>query len=119
MSNESLPRRDFGRALAAGTVGLAIRHGPRSETAAADERPLGPLRDPGPEDAPFGPPPPHFLMVEFIRQRYPNEGLTDEVLQRIEADVRGNIARGEVLARVELTNADEPAHPFAAYRANG
>lgn len=110
MSNEPLPRREFGRLLAAGMAGLA------TGAAANADDPAPPAGDAAP---PFGPPPPHVLFVELVRQLYPDDRLTVEILESIERDVRGQLFRGKMLANHPFENSDEPATIFAAYRADG
>lgn len=58
------------------------------------------------------------LLTRIIRQRYPNEHLTEEVMAAIRRELAVDRYRGRQLSAFPLGNADEPAFLFAAYRAD-
>ncbi|MBD3674903.1 MAG: hypothetical protein HUJ26_15405 [Planctomycetaceae bacterium] len=48
------------------------------------------------------------LLLDVIRQQYPSEKLTPEVLQQIRRDIAGHQYRSRVLKDVTLTNGEAP-----------
>ena len=119
-------RREFARTVALGTAGLtALGTGTAANAVAGDEKPAGtdPPAKPrseaeaGSEERSVeGPRAAEDLLLEIVRQRYPHENLTEDVLEAIRRDLRGVVARGELLRRYPLKNSDEPAFVFSAYR---
>jgi hypothetical protein len=103
-----LDRRDFVRQLAAGaaaTIPLVA-----AQTTAAD--PPDPVAEKLAANAPKTP---LDLVVELIRQSDPDR-LKPEHLEELRKKVAYLQARSQLLSRFPLTNADEPAFVFSAYR---
>ena len=62
------------------------------------------------------PSPPAVLLLETIRQRYPDKQLdSQDVLQGIYSELRDDLARSKRLSSFPLKNADEPGFLFAAF----
>jgi hypothetical protein len=55
-------------------------------------------------------------MLALVRERYGDRLAPDE-LQAVRTAVEGLVQAARALRSVRLTNGDEPAQPFAAYRA--
>ena len=109
-SSDSVNRRDFARTIAAATAATAATS---LEPASADDKP----KKPSEPKAPPEPPPPAALLLETIRQRYPDKQLDDqEVLQGIYSELRGDLARSRRLSSFPLKNSDEPGFIFSAFR---
>ena len=108
-------RRDFARTLAAATAATTLQ-------ANADDKKPKQTDKPEPKPEPKRatkpdpePPPPAALLLETIRQRYPDKRLEDQdVLQGIYTDLRSDLARSRRLSSFPLENADEPGFLFAA-----
>ena len=82
------------------------------EPASADDKPKKPSKPKAPPE----PPPPAALLLETIRQRYPDKRLDDqEVLQGIYSELRGDLARSRRLSSFPLKNSDEPGFIFSAF----
>ena len=110
---EPVNRRDFARTLAAATAATAAT---ALETHAQDKKPKKTDQKPGEKPQPE-PPPPAALLLETIRQRYPDARLDkQDVLQGIYNELRGDLARSRRLSSFPLENADEPGFLFAALR---
>jgi hypothetical protein len=111
-------RRDFARTLAAATAATAAT----TLQANADDKKPKQTDKPEPKPEPKRatkpdpePPPPAALLLETIRQRYPDKRLEDQdVLQGIYTDLRSDLARSRRLSSFPLENADEPGFLFAA-----
>jgi|GEM_PF-1684189 len=58
------------------------------------------------------------LIVELIRQRYPDERLDDAALAAIRRDVAGQLQRSRALSNYPLQNGDRPAFVFAPFLAD-
>ena len=111
-SSDSVNRRDFARTIAAATAATAATS---LEPASADDKPSKPSKPSKPKDPPE-PPPPAALLLETIRQRYPDKQLDDqEVLQGIYSELRGDLARSRRLSGFPLKNSDEPGFIFSAF----
>ena len=109
-SSDSVNRRDFARTIAAATAATAATS---LEPASADDKPKKPSKPKAPPE----PPPPAALLLETIRQRYPDKQLDDqEVLQGIYSELRGDLARSRRLSSFPLKNSDEPGFIFSAFR---
>ena len=109
-SSDSVNRRDFARTIAVATAATAATS---LEPASADDKP----KQPSKPKAPPEPPPPAALLLETIRQRYPDKQLDDqEVLQGIYSELRGDLARSRRLSSFPLKNSDEPGFIFSAFR---
>jgi hypothetical protein len=61
---------------------------------------------------------PAQLVVELVKQ-LDSKHLDDETLGQIRGHVEQNLSRSRVLGAFALTNADEPAPVFSAWRAEG
>jgi len=110
---EPVNRRDFARTLAAATAATAAT---ALETHAQDKKPKKTGEKPGEKPQPE-PPPPAALLLETLRQRYPDARLDkQDVLQGIYNELRGDLARSRRLSSFPLENADEPGFLFAALR---
>ena len=108
-SSNSVNRRDFARTIAAATAATAATS---LEPASADDKPKKPSKPKAPPE----PPPPAALLLETIRQRYPDKQLDDqEVLQGIYSELRGDLARSRRLSSFPLMNSDEPGFIFSAF----
>ena len=108
-SSDSVNRRDFARTIAAATAATAATS---LEPASADDKPKKPSKPKAPPE----PPPPAALLLETIRQRYPDKQLDDqEVLQGIYSELRGDLARSRRLCGFPLKNSDEPGFIFSAF----
>ena len=103
MSN-SFDRREFAKravisSLAVGTA--TVSSAQESDEPATEIEPLGR---------------PQELLLDIIRQQYPSEKLTPEVLNLIEREINRHRSRSGVLKSVALTNGEAP-FVFQAYRA--
>ena len=108
-SSDSVNRRDFARTIAAATAATAATS---LEPASADDKPKKPSKPKAPPE----PPPPAALLLETIRQRYPDKQLDDqEDLQGIYSELRGDLARSRRLSSFPLKNSDEPGFIFSAF----
>ena len=109
-------RRQFGQQLARGagfTVGMtAIPIVAVAEAPAVPPAPKLPV-DVG-EDTKA--PPPEVLLLSYLVRSYPSEHFDEPTVSGIFRDLRGDVARGQLLSQFPLTNADEPAFVFHAYR---
>ena len=120
MSEQELDRRSFGRRLAgtaittAVTAGLATSAAPR---AAAEDKASEENEAPAEAKAPEAliDQPPAELLLALVRQKYPHP-LTEEQADAIRSQLAWYWQRSAVLSSFPLTNADEPAPIFAAYR---
>ena len=65
---------------------------------------------------PAKPDPEAGALFEIVRQRY-GDRLTREQLDELARIVQAQLEAARALRSVRLTNADEPAQPFAPYRA--
>lgn len=114
---ETFTRRDFARLLAA--AGVAV---PLFPVQAEDQKPVAdkPKTDQVPEEKPEPaepkPVPVERLLMLVVARLYPHENLTPEILENIYQDIQGDLRRSRALSSFPLTNADEPAFHFAAYR---
>ena len=112
MSRPAVNRRTFAKQLAAGSLAagpLAV-----GVPLVADE-PAKPQTPPEPQTQPAAP---AELVLKLLVQIYPHpldEAQQAEVLRQIAEDQ----ARSKILSGFPLTNADEPAPVFAAWRSEG
>ena len=105
MSQSTVDRREFSRALAASALGSL----PLTATAAtAEEKKKDPSKLPAAAD----------LILDLVKQRYP-EGLEEEHLALVRKDIESAWARSRLLSSFPLVNADEPAVVFSADRKEG
>ncbi len=119
MPHSELNRRDFGKkaalTTALGSLSLfqpaGVSRGEEAADAAA-EKPEPAIAEPiPPESIPVD-----LLLLEVVRQLYPDRKLTRPILEDIRRDIRHELRRAAAIKAVPLTNADEPAALFAAYR---
>lgn len=118
--SQRLSRRDFSvRAACAsmGTVGFAPLLAGAEPPVPGDDRNRR-STPAAPTDAPAAPPPPEELLLGALLQRYPSDHLTPERLEGLRAGLRRNLAQGDVLRRVPLSNEDAPAFMFRAWRSD-
>lgn len=107
MSN-SFDRREFARRAVLSSIAV----GSTAVSSAQDpEKPETPIR--GADEEPLGTP--EDLLLDIIRQQYPSEQLTPEVLNQIKRDIIGHRGRSGVLKSVSLTNGEAP-FVFRAFR---
>ncbi|HQU45534.1 MAG TPA: hypothetical protein PK867_22165 [Pirellulales bacterium] len=105
MTPSDIHRREFVRCLAGGAAGLT------AGTAASAEDPLAAAPD-------LSSVPPIELLLELVRRIDP-EQLKREHLEQLRGDLEVNLQRSARLSAFALTNADEPAPIFAAWRSEG
>jgi hypothetical protein len=104
MADESLSRRLFAAHLVGGAAAMT------SSVAAADDKPFS--------DADLGSAKPLELLLALVKQADPDR-LKSEHLEQLRLDLQLNLLRSAVLSSFPLTNADEPAPIFAAWRSEG
>lgn len=115
-------RREFGRHLltaaviTSGTAGISSTSG----LLAAGEDPPAPKLPEDQQPNPSKPalPPHEALLLTYLVRQYPNKNFDKQAIQGIYRDIQGDIARGKILSDFPLTNSDEPAFHFAAYRSS-
>ena len=101
---ESFARREFARRTALASLAL----GTASMAEAAQEK-----DSPKPDAVPTQVPPerlrrPEKLLLDVIKQRYPSEQLSPEILAEIERDIAASLRRRRDLKSVSLDNGDAP-----------
>jgi len=109
MSN-TFDRREFARRAVISSIAVG------SATAASAEQEEKPEEPETLETETETPSKPEDLLLDIIRQQYPSEQLTPEVLNQIKRDIIGHRSRSGVLKAVSLTNGEAP-FVFQAYRA--
>ncbi len=118
-SSQPVNRREFARRVAAGTAVVGLAGGESSANPQPTDPPAKPSDKPADKTEPEAPPP-AALLLEVIRQRYPDKRLDDEkVLAAIYAELRSHLARSRRLSQSALDNSDEPGFVFSAYRSDG
>ena len=110
-------RRDFTRQFILG-AGLSAVTVPTAWAASSDVPPVPKLPEVPAPGAAEAPPPTEVLLLTYLVRRYPNDHLDEAAIQGIFRDIRGDVARGRVLAEFPLKNSDEPAFVSSAYRAS-
>ncbi len=113
MSGSPISRRTFAAHLAGGTAVLASTAAAATEKS-DDEKPGEPRT--GEASEADGEAKPVELVLALVRQLDPDR-LTKEHLELLRLDIQFNLQRSATLSRFALTNADEPATRFAAWRA--
>jgi hypothetical protein len=105
MPDPAIDRRNFTARLAgaAAALGGAFAVADESKTAETSDSSSVPSTE---------------LLLELIKRMDP-ERLTAEHLDSLRADLAGNLERSARLSAFPLTNADEPAPVFAAWRSEG
>lgn len=104
MSN-TFHRRDFACYLAAGAAGLSASPVSGDDKSTDEVPKLGSFSEPE-------------LLLELLR-RIDAERLKREHLDQLRGDLELNLQRSKVLSAFAMTNADEPAPVFAAWRSEG
>ena len=115
MSENEFNRRQFGK-HAASALGAASLLGVAGSAADPTPEENG---DPPPaiaEPIPPQPIPIELLLLEVVRQRHLDRKLNHHFLDEIRRDIKSELRRARAIREVPLTNADEPAGMFAAYR---
>ncbi|HJT36308.1 MAG TPA: hypothetical protein VJ783_30075 [Pirellulales bacterium] len=112
-TTESLDRRSFTKRIVGGAVAAPIAASAITDNLDAAE----PVQQPASNSAP----PPQReedLYLALVKQLDPNR-LQPEHLKKIRDDIVAQLARSKRLSGFPLTNADEPAPVFSAWRAEG
>ena len=110
MPDSELNRRDFGKRAALTTAFGSMSLLGTAAPAAATHQPA--IAEPiPPHEIPVD-----LLLLEVVRQLYPDRKLTRPLLEEIRRDIRHDLRRASAIRSVPLTNANEPAALFAAYR---
>ena len=119
--SEGVNRRVFAQVLAAGAgipllagVGLAEKDDPGKPAGNASVVQTKPNDLAKTEKQPE----PAELLLELVKRQFPDARLDAEVLEEIRDDLERQLRRSAVLSKFPLTNADEPAFEFVAYRAD-
>ncbi|MBQ16948.1 MAG: hypothetical protein CMJ65_07470 [Planctomycetaceae bacterium] len=113
-------RREFARRVAAGTAVVGLAGSESSSAPRPTDKPKTPgSKKPAKPAAEPEPPPPPALLLEMIRQRYPDKRLDDDqILAAIYGELRSHLARSRRLSQSPLENSDEPGFVFSAFRSN-
>jgi len=106
MSRSVVNRRAFAKQLAAGSLAAAPLAIAVSETIANEPRPADKAVAPA------------ELALRLIQQLYPH-ALDDAQRDEIQKQIADDQRRSKILSGFPLTNADEPAPTFAAWRGEG
>jgi hypothetical protein len=114
-NQEPMDRRRFAGQLIAGT-GLAAAAAGWSVVTGSDAEVPPPPKLPEDRGEAASEPPAEVYLLTYLVRSFPSEHFDDQALQAIFRDIRGDVARGRVLAEFPLKNSDEPAFAFAAYR---
>lgn len=115
MPEPEFNRRQFGkRAARTSALGSLALLGSQSESTAESSESVPPAIA---EPIPPHPIPVDLLLLEVIRQKYPDRKLTHHILREIRRDLRSELRRAKAIRSVPLQNANAPAALFAAYRA--
>ena len=126
-SPNRIDRRQFAAQLAVGASALTAATAPLAAASAAEDKPVvekNPKDDKPaekkPDDAAAPPelPSAEIVLLTYLTRRHPSDHYDEAAIQGIFRDIRGDVARGKQLSEFPLTNADEPAFVFAAYRQN-
>ena len=126
-SPNRIDRRHFAAQLAVGASALTAAMTPLAAASAAEDQPVAEKNEKGdkpaekpPDEASVPPelPSAEIVLLTYLTRRHPSDHYDEAALQGIYRDIRGDVARGKQLSEFPLTNADEPAFVFAAYRNN-
>ncbi|HUY34183.1 MAG TPA: hypothetical protein VMV69_15655 [Pirellulales bacterium] len=101
-------RRTFAKHLATGVIAAAPAGALKAGDPDAGDKPETPAK-------PTRIPSPAELLLELIKRLYP-KNLDEAKLAQIRGQVEHHMSRSKVLSAFPLTNADEPAPIFAAWR---
>ena len=124
-SPDRIDRRHFAAQLALGAGALTAAVSPLASASAAEDKPAAekteksdkPTEKPSDEAAATPElPPAEVILLTYLTRRHPSDHYDEATLPGIFRDIRGDVARGRQLSEYPLTNADEPAFVFAAYR---
>lgn len=110
MDPTQFTRRDFAYCMASGLAGAAL---------ASDQSATAQDKKPAAEPAEERDIPEHVYLLGAVLKHYPDKRLDEAAIGGIARDIIGDIARGRVLSKFPLTNADEPCFAFRAWRAEG
>lgn len=122
MNHQRLPRREFGRCLAGGVAcALPLAAGDSSPARLVDQdraeatmNAAGTLREKAAASPAALAADEHYLAL--VRLLYPDSRLGESELQEVRRQIRVMLGRSKVLSEFPLSNGDEPAVSFAAYR---
>ena len=107
-----IDRRKFAAVLAAGglpVVASSLASNSAAEEKSADQKASKKDDDPKPLA-------PADLLLELVRQQYPDQRLDAASLAEIRQDLEGQFARSMLLSNFPLKNSDEPAFVQNAWR---
>ena len=110
---ESLNRRNFAVRFAGSAVAASLA----ASAMPADAKAAEPVEEA--KKTPVAEPPREEELYLALVSRLDAEHLGPEHLERIRSDIAGCLARSKRLSRFPLTNADEPAPVYSAWRAEG
>ncbi|MCA9070703.1 MAG: hypothetical protein KDA84_17355 [Planctomycetaceae bacterium] len=113
MTDRELSRRQFGKQAATTAVlgSLVIGGSDSKSIANSSEDPAPAIAEPiPPQSIPID-----LLLLEVVRQMYPDRKLTHDILREIRRDIRSDLRRAKAIRSVPLHNGNEPAGLFAAY----
>lgn len=101
---DPITRREFAGLVATGTLVSASGNVTCAEekAAAAKVPPVSPVE----------------LLVDLVREKYPDERLNEVAIEEVRSDFRHFVGRSKVLSSFPLLNADEPGFIFSAWRAD-
>ncbi len=124
-SPDRIDRRHFAAQLAVGASALTAAMTPLAAASAAEDKPVADKNQKGdkpaeakPDEAAAPPelPSAEIVLLTYLTRRHPSDHYEEAAIQGIFRDIRGDVARGKQLSEFPLTNADEPAFVFVAYR---
>jgi hypothetical protein len=104
---EPITRREFAGLVVAGTIVSNPTDANCAGNSAEDK--------PATEAKPISP---VELLVDLVRDKYPDERLKDAALEEIRSDFRHFVGRSKTLSSFPLVNADEPGFIFSAWRSD-
>jgi hypothetical protein len=104
-------RRTFAKRLAAGAIAAAPAAALKADEPGNDDKPR-------PAGAELNSLAPADRLLDLVKQIYP-ENLDEAKVAQIRAQIEHHMSRSKVLSAFPLTNADEPAPIFAAWRSEG
>jgi len=114
--DRQVDRRQFAQQLAMG-AGLTVGATAIAVVGAEPPQPTPPApKLPVEPEGEAKTPPAEVLLLSYLVRTYPSEHFEEATLAGVFRDIRGDVARGELLAQFPLTNADEPAFVFRPYR---
>ena len=114
MTDDSLDRRSFGKHVVAAGALASLARGPSPKNAAAEEKKKP--KDDSRAEVKEMPKTPADLLLEVLKQRYPDERLDEATLKSIRRELSVGLLRSRLLSNYPLRNSDEPGFVFAAYR---